>query len=266
MTVFDEIGLDPAWYDAVAIRTSRRRYTGDPVPADAMARLATFRDHFCVRPEVRIAIVPNAPGNIFMGILGRYGRIDDAPTAALFIGPKGSGVSVGYVGEAFVLEATTLGVGTCWVAGTFDRLAARRIVDLAKGEVVICTTPLGTATARPVGDESAMRTIIRASRRRPLSEIAPGAESGDWPAWAVTAVEAARSGPSGSNRQPWRFRFEDGALVLSCPPTAYFTADVDRGIAMLHVELGAAHEGVRGDWEPAGTPGVLRFSPAGDRG
>jgi nitroreductase len=261
MTVFDEIGLDPAWYEAVAIRTSRRRYTGDPVPADAMARLATFRDRLSVRPEVRIAIVSNTPGNIFTGILGRYGRIDDAPSAALFIGPRGSGESVGYVGEAFVLEATTLGVGTCWVAGTFDRLAARRIVDLAKGEVVICTTPLGTATARPMGDESAMRTIIRASSRKPIAEIAPGADSGDWPEWAGTAVGAARIGPSGSNRQPWRFRMEGGGLVLSCPPTAYFTADVDRGIAMLHVELGAAHEGVRGDWEPTGAPGVLRFVP-----
>jgi nitroreductase len=167
---------------------------------------------------------------------------------------------VGYVGEAFVLEAATLGVGTCWVAGTFDRLAARRIVDLAKGEIVICTTPLGIATPHPVGDESAMRTMIRASSRKPLTEIAAGAERGDWPEWAVTAVGAARIGPSGSNRQPWRFRFEDGGLVLSCPPTAYFTADVDRGIAMLHVELGAAQEGVRGDWEPTGAPGVLRFA------
>jgi nitroreductase len=262
MTVFDDMGLDPAWYDAIAVRTSRRRYTGEPVPPDALARLASFRERFPVRPEVRIAIVPNAPGNIFMGILGRYGRIDDAPTAALLIGPKGSGESVGYVGEAFVLEATTLGVGTCWVAGTFDRLAARRIVELAKGESVICTTPLGTATARPVGDESAMRTIIRASSRKPLTEIAPGAESGLWPAWAVTAVESARIEPSGSNRQPWRFRFEDGALVLVCPPTSYFTADVDRGIAMLHVELGAAHEGVRGAWERLSQPGVLRFTPS----
>jgi hypothetical protein len=264
MTAFEDMGLDPAWYDAIAVRTSRRRYTGDPVPPDAMTRLTAFRDRFAARPEVRIAIVPNGSRNIFTGILGRYGRIDDAPTAALFIAPRGSGESVGYVGEAFVLEAASLGVGTCWVAGTFDRLKARRIVELARGEIVICTTPLGTATERPVGDESAMRTMIRASSRKPLSEIAPGAESGAWPAWALAAVEAARIGPSGSNRQPWRFTLEDGALVLSCPPTSYFTADVDRGIAMLHVELGAAHAGVRGDWEPTGAPGVLRFAPAGD--
>jgi hypothetical protein len=54
--------------------------------------------------------------------------------------------------------------------------------------------------------------------------------------------------------------------VLSCPPTSYFTADVDRGIAMLHVELGAAHEGVHGEWERLGAPGTLRFITRSDRG
>lgn len=31
---------------------------------------------------------------------------------------------VGYWGEKLVLEATRLGLGTCWVGGTFDRRPA----------------------------------------------------------------------------------------------------------------------------------------------
>jgi hypothetical protein len=114
---------------------------------------------------------------------------------------------------------------------------------------------------KPVGEEARMRTMVRASSRKCLAEIAPGSEGGTWPAWAVTAVETARIAPSGSNRQPWRFRFEEGGLVLSCPPAAYFTADIDRGIAMLHVELGAAHAGMPGRWERLAGPGLLRFVP-----
>jgi nitroreductase len=253
--------LDPRWYDMIAVRTSRRRFTGEPVPDDAMAALRAFRERFTALPEVRIAIVPNAPGNLFLAILGRYGRIDDAPSAALMIGPKGSGESVGYVGEAFILEATRLGVGTCWVAGTFDRLKAPKMTELGPAETVICTTPLGVPTPKAEADEKALRRLVRASRRKPLLEIAPGAGSGGWPPWALAAVEAARIGPSGSNRQPWRFSYDGIGLVLTCPPTAYFTANVDRGIAMLHVELGAAHAGVTGRWERLRSPGVLRFAP-----
>jgi nitroreductase len=261
MTGRDMPTTDPAWYDAISVRMSRRRFTGEPIPADALDRLRAFAGEFRPFPEVRAAIVGNEPVNVFVGWIGSYGRIDGAPMAALLIGPTGSGEAIGYTGEALVLEATRLGVGTCWVAGNFSRGRAAKVVDLAGGERVICATPLGIATERPAGDELGMRRLVRASRRKPLSEIAPGAETGLWPEWAVTAVEAARIAPSGSNRQPWRFAFEDGSIVLTCPPAAYFTADVDRGIAMLHVELGAAHAGVVGRWERLDAPGVVRFVP-----
>ena len=41
----------------------------------------------------------------------------------------------------------------------------------------------------------------------------------------------------------------------------YWTAPIDFGIAMLHVELGAAREGVRGAWERLEEPVVARFVP-----
>jgi hypothetical protein len=79
---------------------------------------------------------------------------------------------------------------------------------------------------------------------------------GGWPKWAVTAVQAARSAPSGANRQPWRFRLEGDALVTGGAGKLYWTAPIDFGIARLHAELGAQHEGVRGSWtmlpEPVG--------------
>lgn len=254
--------LDPAWYDAIPVRTSRRRYTGERVGGDDLSRLECTAEAFRPCRHVRAAIVENGPENIFLGWVGSYGRIEGAPAAALFIGPSGYGEAIGYMGEGLVLEAARLGIGTCWVAGNFSRRRAAVAVRLAPHEHVVCATPLGIATARPLGDERLIRGAIGGSRRRPLSRIAPGAEDGSWPQWARLAVEAARLAPSGSNRQPWRFRLEDDSLVLSCPPTAYFTANIDRGIAMLHVELGAAHAGVTGRWERLSSPGVLRFVPS----
>ena len=78
----------------------------------------------------------------------------------------------------------------------------------------------------------------------------------------MSAVEAARLAPSGANRQPWRFRLEERGLALPMAPGAYWTAPIDCGIAMLHAELGALHEGVRGDWVRLAAPDVARFEPA----
>jgi hypothetical protein len=77
----------------------------------------------------------------------------------------------------------------------------------------------------------------------------------------VAAVEAARVAPSGANKQPWRFRLEGGTLVMGRAEKIYWTAPIDFGIAMLHVELGAEHAGVRGAWEHLAEPDVARFVP-----
>jgi len=270
--------LDPAWYDALAVRRSRRRYSERKVAAPALAALRAFCAGFQLAPGARVELV-EGDGGIFTGLLdrfgGAYGRVEGAPWTAAFVGPKGSETQVGYVGEAFVLEATRLGLGTCWVAGMFDRGAAAGLVKLHRGEHVIAVTPVGHPVERKQFVERMMSKAVRSAARRQVEGIAPGLTRGwgqagfegpagaAWPAWAVAAVEAARVAPSGANKQPWRFRLQDDALVMSCAEKTYWTAPIDYGIAMLHVELGAAHEGVHGAWEHLSAPDVARFVPDG---
>ena len=104
-----------------------------------------------------------------------------------------------------------------------------------------------------------MRAVVRSSARKPLTQLAPGAET--WPAWARTAAEAARLAPTGGNGQPQRLRFEGGSLVVGSADAAYWTAPLDLGIVMLHAELGAGHAGVRGTWESVPGPDTARFTP-----
>jgi nitroreductase len=269
--------LDPAWYDAIAVRRSRRRYTGRAIAAADVERLAAFCARFRLAGDVRVVLAEGA-GDVFTGLMdrfgGAYGRVEGAPWAAAFVGPAGSETEAGYVGEAFVLEATRLGLGTCWVAGMFDHATAARLADPRPGEKVIAVTPLGHPLERKAFVERMMSTAVRSAARRQVEDIAPGLVrgvwqsgapvAGSWPVWAVSAVEAARQAPSGANRQPWRFRMEGGALVLASAERAYWTAPIDFGIAMLHAELGALHEGVRGEWSRLTLPDVARFEPEGD--
>jgi nitroreductase len=266
------LAMNPAWYDAIGVRRSRRRYSDRKVARAALESLHTFCREFRLAPGVRVALTEDR-GGLYTGVLdkvgGAYGRVEGAPWAAAFIGPEGSEIEVGYVGEAFILEATRLGLGTCWVAGMFDREAAQRRFALEPGERVIAVTPLGHPLERKQFVERMMSAAVRSAARRQIEEIAPGLSRGlapgraPSPDWAVTAVEAARLAPSGANRQPWRFRLEGDALVMAAAEKVYWTAPIDYGIAMLHIELGAAHEGVYGAWEHLPDPDIARFVPSG---
>ena len=267
------MNLSPAWYDAIAVRTSQRRYTPTPLPDAAAARLRAFGAADGSSPDARLTLIDSDVDHLFTGVFGSYGAVAGAPLAAAFVGREGCEGAVGYLGEAFVLEATTLGLGTCWIAGSFDKQRAGGVLALAPGERVMALTPVGKPVERRPRGERLMRRAVKASGRLPLATIAPGIEAAaggeaaggnaaggvSWPAWARTAVAAARLAPSGANRQPWRFRYDGDGLVLTRAAKLYWTAPLDFGIARLHVELGAAREGVSGVWQPLAEPDVARF-------
>jgi hypothetical protein len=253
--------LDPRWYDAIATRISRRRFDGRPVGAEDLEQLKAAATSLEQRTGVRTIIGEDPTGSVFTGVAGSYGKITGAPTVALFVGSEDSRLHAGYAGEAFLLEATRLGLDTCWVAGSFDRKRSADLVRLQAGEVVLAVTPIGYGSTRTGSGERALQAFVKARSRKPIEQIAPGMHDRVWPAWAVTAAEAARRAPSGGNAQPWRFSFDEQGLVLSSADNPYWTAEFDFGIAMLHVELGAAHEGVRGRWIALEPPAVARFEP-----
>ena len=243
----------PEWLAAVALRRSRRAYDMRPVDAatlDAIdAVCAGFRPHV----DARVVLVRDPGVDVFTGFVGGYGKVKGAPHLLVFIGDERGRFAdqhVGYTGEAVVLEATARGLDTCWVAGFFRASLARELVDLGPGERVFAVSPLGHGTAALGFGERGMRSMAHAHRRRTIQQIAPSVSAG-WPDWAVAAVETARIAPSAVNRQPWRFRFDAGALVIardSGVETPKVTKRLDCGIAMLHAELGARASGATGAW------------------
>lgn len=256
----ESAALDAAWYDAIPTRVSRRRFGDRPVAPADIERLLTFCAAFRPHQPVHVELIKDAPADVFTGLAGSYGKVDGARWVAVFVGPADSELEIGFTGEAFILEATRLGLDTCWIAGSFDKQGAGRLVELQADERVLAITPVGHALERqPIG-ERLLRSAVRATSRRPIEELAPGIGDG-WPGWAVAAVEAARRAPSGANRQPWRFRLDGGSLVMGRAAKLYWTAPIDFGIAMLHAELAAAHAGVAGRWERLDAPDVAGFSP-----
>lgn len=262
--------LDPAWYDAISQRHSRRRYEDRALPQTALDALQSLCATARLVPGARVALIQSRP-EVFTGLLksmGGYGRVEGAPWTALFIAREGSEIEAGYVGEALILEATRLGLGTCWVSGMFAHETTQSLVPLARGESVVAVSPIGYPLQSKELVERMMTAAVRSHHRRPIEDLAPDLphfrRDGQrvWPRWAIAAVEAARLAPSSANSQPWRFYLQGDTLIMTGAGKWRWPAPLDFGIAMLHVELGAAHEGVFGFWQRLPEPDVAGFTTA----
>jgi len=259
--------LADRWLEVVPMRRSRRSYTGEHMPSESLDVLEALAADLRPWANARGVVIREAPASVFLGIVGSYGGISGAPSAVVLVGGKNvPGEWVGYIGEALVLEATALGLDTCWVGGFFSAAATRRVVPMADGERAHAVIALGHAQECVSRRERVLFGQGRAKCRRALEEIAPGAAR--WPTWARRGLEAVRVAPSAMNRQPWRFIYDEGSERAEEAVTVSFEgADAPRiskrldcGIAMLHFELGAMAEGVRGAWEFLDSLQVARFA------
>lgn len=161
----------------------------------------------------------------------------------------------GYAFEKVVLFAQSLGVGTTWIAGTMDRPAFEKAMELKDGEVMPCVSPLGYAAKRMSVRETMMRKGIKADARlpfetlfccggfdTPLTQEAAGKLS--------EALEAVRLAPSAVNKQPWRLVVCDGKVHFYEKRSRGFGEDgwdiqkIDLGIALAHFELVAKESGL----------------------
>lgn len=254
------------WYESIIVRRSRRRYDKRGLEPEMVSHLREFTsDLNNYTGGARVVLVTESPEKVFKGIIGSYGQIKGAPAYAAFIGDAHNQYIqeiVGYMGECFILEATSMGLGTCWVGGFFDSEVVKSQVTVADHEKVFAVTPVGFAVMEHDTEEKMVSGLVSSHKRKDLKGLTRGIPREQWPDWVKTALEAARLAPSAINRQPWRFLVEKDAITISVD-SAFLQLGVskrlDCGIAMLHLELGARIQGVRGDWESLNSPDVARF-------
>ena len=147
----------------------------------------------------------------------------------------------GYMGEALVLEATSMGLGTCWLGAGFYPDIINRNVDLQTDEAVHCVISIGKANLPAF-----------APKRKELVKVCgmDEAQLGQLGAWQKEAVFAARLAPSAINQQPWKIVADKTSVSILETTVLYKKyAPLDRGICMLHAAVGAAKAGRTGLWK-----------------
>jgi nitroreductase len=254
------------WHPVIARRRSRRRFDPNlPIAPETLAALDKVCNEFAPFPHARSRLVTESADAVFKGIIGSYGKIRGAPAFIAFVGNMDDPFvqeEVGYTGEGIILEATALGLDTCWVGGFFRRQIAGSLVKMSDNERVLAVTPVGHARESESWEEKSMTRFGRSHNRLPLSRLVRGLPSEKWPDWVNISLEAARLAPSAANRQPWGFDVQENSItvfVRTGGPGFNVSKRLDCGIAMLHLEVAAADRGHRGQWEFLPSPQVGKF-------
>lgn len=238
------------WYEAAKKRSSIRNYSGK-VPKDAFFELKDVADNLAndyARIEFRAK-----NGVLFrLPLPSIFGGVDGTNCFAAVIVRDNRKYMGGYVGEAFLLECVSRGYGTCWLGSGFKRGALMDYIDLDENEKVIALIAVGKPDEMPVAvEKKSIEQLIGLEREDYLA----------LPRWQQEAVHIARLAPSARNRQPWELDISGDRIRIITNANNFGFSDVDLGIAMLHIELGAAKCGVYGDWEFENGNGEATFVP-----
>jgi nitroreductase len=253
--------------ETIKDRISVRSYDHQDIPQQIIEKINSFARNvpvlFDTRIKVQILNVPSLQKDVDLK-LGTYGIIRGTNYFIASTHPDDSisRLNAGYVLEYIVLYAASLGLGSCWLAGTFNRSAFSQAMAMKKGEVMPAIIALGY----PIGQkthllDSIFRVVAKSRTRKSWDQIffnenfsSPLSES---EAGQLTdAFEMLRLAPSASNKQPWR--------LLKCGNRIHFyiyrtprnnklpyhhLAYVDLGIGMAHFELTNRELGLPGVWE-----------------
>ena len=223
--------------DAVNIRCSRRKYLSKPIESPCIAKLQAliteYQDHG--RLDIRLVL---ENGAAFNGFRKSYGMFSGVKNYICLIGDKSDMINtekLGYYGELLVLHATILGLGTCWVGGSFHRASCP--FGLRKGESIICAIAIGHVSTKLGMREKFIRNI---THRKTKSIEQMHKSTNIVPEWFISGIKSVQMAPSAVNRQPVTFLYTgENAVTASVKDITGDCYALDLGIAKLHFELGA---------------------------
>ncbi len=173
-------------------------------------------------------------------------------------------VDFGYIFEHVILELTQIGIGTCWLGGTFKRKDFEGKIMIPRGYIIPAITPLGIeAKSKSIG-ESLIRKMAKSNKRKKISELFfHGSFQNPMKSHSENAIgrglKCIQIGPSASNKQPWRIVVKENEEELDF----YVAFDenytgnklgfnmqyIDMGIAMKHFDIAMKEQGVLGFWK-----------------
>jgi nitroreductase len=175
--------------------------------------------------------------------------------------------ALGYSFEKLILYATSLGLGTCWLGGTFNRSGFAAAMNLKEGDLFPCISPIGYPAGKKSTMESLMRWVSKADQRKEWSELffkqnfsqpLTKDDAGEF----AFPLEMVRLAPSAVNKQPWRIVQDHDAYhfylarSLKSDNEKVDLQRVDMGIATCHFHMAVLEKELPGKFQKLAKPGI----------
>ncbi len=268
--------------DIIRSRYSCRGYQNRPISDDTLTELLTYINQNSIGPlgtKSRVHFGQIQSGLSILRMLNTYGFIKG--TEEFLVGAttkKDDQFQVeefGYVVEKIILKATELGLGTCWMGGTFRKSVFSKLVELKEDESLPAVIAIGYPKDKKRRTDKMIRKAAGSDHRRPWDRLfySHNFETPltlDAAGIFSTALEMVRLAPSASNKQPWKL-IKDGNRIhfylrrtkgYKDQPILVRTGKegdlqrIDIGIAMSHFELTMNENEFSGTWV-ASDPKIL---------
>lgn len=250
-------------------RTSWRTFTSDELSEidrkeiERILNLTIEANPFGGKNRFKLFDIPDMSVADSKQQYGTYGFIQGARSFVLGACETGENdyESFGYAMELIILKLTELGLGTCWLGGTFTRTSFSEAMQLNNNEMLPAITPVGYIKNRRI-KERVIRLALQAKKRKPWDRLFFKSDfstplNGDDIGEYATVLEMVRLAPSARNRQPWRI-IHDGnrsvfhfyrAIADSNLTSGYnLYHRMDLGIAVAHFDLMVKELNLRGKW------------------
>jgi hypothetical protein len=263
--------------DIILERFSARAYINVPIEEDKKKRLQEFFLKNTTGPlgsssRFKLVAASSEDRDELNGLIS-YGMIRNA--RGFIIGAAGYGEKniedFGYMMEKNVLMATDMGLGTCWMAASFNSSGFSMKINRREDEIVPAVCVIGYHVEKRTAWEKIVRTTLGSAKRKPWDELfftEGGALTRDDAGSYALCLDMVRIAPSSSNKQPWRIlKMKEGNIfhfyiqrTLGYKTIAKATDKedaqrMDIGVAMCHFELTALEAGLSGKWQVA-YPGI----------
>ncbi len=217
--------------EAIKERHSVRQFKDLPVKSEDKEKLAVRIKECNAESGLNIQLITDDP-ECFDTFLAHYGKFKNAKNYIAMIGKKSIDKldqKCGYYGQKIVLEAQTLGLNTCWVAGTYGKGKCK--ADKNAGEKIVCVIALGYGETNGVPHKS-----------KPLNKLCKVSEAdlADTSAWFKEGLEAAILAPTALNQQKFIVSLEGDEAVITTkrgPMT-----QLDLGIVKYNFEAASGHK------------------------
>jgi hypothetical protein len=201
--------------EAVNERHSVRQYKNIPIEKETEKELREFIENISDENGLDLQFIVNDP-ECFDSFLAHYGKFTNVQNYIAMVGNKqypNLDEAIGYFGEEIVLKAQTMGLNTCWVAGTFSKKKCKARVG--KDEKLLCVISIG------YGENQG-----QAHKSKPVEKLCK-ADLSTAPEWFNEGVDGALKAPTALNQQKFVITLDgDNAKITS------------KGGAMTKIDLG----------------------------